>query len=107
MQIIGVCNHDPETTVLAHLPSEVKGVATKSDDFNAVFACSECHLALDQHKIDREAWELFYSLRALQRTLKIWVEMGLISVAGVNDRKPKRSTKSLPPRSFSAKDYAP
>lgn len=47
VQIIGVCNFNPGTVVLAHLPSTTHGVAYKSDDFWAVDCCSNCHDVLD------------------------------------------------------------
>ncbi|WP_434359862.1 DUF1364 domain-containing protein [Parasalinivibrio latis] len=47
LQIPGVCNHDPETTVLAHLPSPMHGMAYKSDDWFAVDCCSACHDVID------------------------------------------------------------
>jgi putative nuclease YbcO-like protein len=82
------CNHDPETTVLAHLPSEVKGGATKSDDWNACFACSGCHAALDAYRLPVR---FYYD--ALQRTQKIWRDMGLIVIAGDNEKPRKPSAK--------------
>jgi hypothetical protein len=95
-QIPGVCNHDPATTVLCHLPSEVKGAATKSDDFNAAFGCSSCHEAIDLHRLSA-ADELYFSMRALQRTQRIWVTSGLVFVpADVARSKP--SSKILPRR---------
>lgn len=94
------CNHDPETTVLCHLPSYVKGMGNKSDDFHAAFGCSACHEAIDQHRLPAEA-ELFYSFRALQRTLRIWIKAGLI-VVPQDTHKPKKSEKILPRRSFTS-----
>lgn len=79
LQIVNVCNRDPRTTVLAHLDSEFKGMALKSPDYLAVFACSSCHTAIDQHKIDRDE-RAFYFLRALQRTLKWWFDHGYLEV---------------------------
>ncbi|RWG33999.1 nuclease domain-containing protein [Mesorhizobium sp.] len=87
-QIPGICNHDPATTVLCHLPSEVKATATKSDDFHAAFGCANCHQAIDNHILSREE-SLYYSMRALQRTLHIWVTSGLVFVpADVTRSKP-------------------
>lgn len=92
------CECDRSTTVLAHLPSEVKGVGNKSDDFHAVFACNFCHEALDQHEIPEHLRE-WYMLRALRETLKIWIEEGYLTIAGDKERKPRPpSTKSLPPK---------
>jgi predicted chitinase len=78
-QIPGICNHDPATVVLAHLPSEIKGMGNKSDDFHAAFACQNCHEAIDNHRLSREDC-LYYSMRALQRTMRNWVSRGLVVV---------------------------
>lgn len=51
VKVSGVCNGNPETTVLAHIDSSEfgKGTGIKSDDSAAAFACSSCHdwLALE------------------------------------------------------------
>jgi hypothetical protein len=59
LAIPGICSHDPEQTVLCHLPSEVKGTGNKSDDFFAVLGCSQCHICVDNHRLKRED-ELYY-----------------------------------------------
>lgn len=94
-QIPGICNHDPSTVVLCHLPSEIKGGATKSDDFHAAFGCLKCHETIDNHRLSAEDC-LYYSMRALQRTLHIWVKSGLVKVPEDKPR-PKPSSKILPP----------
>ncbi|QUI37537.2 DUF1364 domain-containing protein [Pectobacterium versatile] len=47
MQISGICNGNPETTVLCHLPSPTHGMGYKGDDFWAVYGCSSCHDVID------------------------------------------------------------
>jgi len=94
--IPGVCNSDPSTTVLAHLPSEWKGAGNKSPDLFAGFSCSACHDHFDQHRMSRED-ELFYALRALERTQLIWVRLGLM-VVPVDVARAKPSSKILPRR---------
>ena len=48
IEIPGVCNHDPQTTVLAHYQAPGHGgMGTKPDDSSAVYACSSCHDVLD------------------------------------------------------------
>lgn len=47
LRLPGICNFDLETTVLAHLPSRLKGMGTKSADIHGVYACSCCHDAID------------------------------------------------------------
>lgn len=44
-----VCNHNPETTVLAHIRrGHVAGVGQKPPDLCGVWACSACHDAIDK-----------------------------------------------------------
>ena len=83
-QIVGVCNHNQWTTVLAHLPDESKGMSRKSDDFVGAFCCSNCHDMIDG-RVKRTIPELeleWYMRRAQTRTLRRWVEMGLITIKG-------------------------
>lgn len=80
LNVVDVCNYDPETVVLAHIDSEFKGVALKSPDYMACFACSACHAWLDQH-LGPEEDRLFYALRGSQRTLKQWFDEGVLTVA--------------------------
>lgn len=49
LQILGVCNGDPATTVLCHSNqlADGKGMGLKAPDSAAVFACSSCHDVLD------------------------------------------------------------
>ena len=95
-QIPGICNHDPSTTVLCHLPSEIKGLATKSDDFHAAFGCSNCHETIDNNRLSREE-SLYYSMRALQRTMRNWVTRGLV-VFPVDAPRSKPLSKTVPRR---------
>lgn len=63
------CNHDPETTVLAHLRHfGWAGTAQKPNDMLAVFACSACHDAIDGRGNDA-TWGYDDLLRALGETL--------------------------------------
>lgn len=49
VRIPGVCNHNPETTVLAHVRlAGVSGIGLKSDDVLGAWACSDCHDAIDR-----------------------------------------------------------
>lgn len=67
------CNHDPETTVLAHLRMfGAAGIGEKPDDWCGVFACSACHDAIDRR--GGETAGLYGHedlLRALIETLRI------------------------------------
>ncbi|HYD75756.1 MAG TPA: nuclease domain-containing protein [Ramlibacter sp.] len=49
VRLIGVCNHNPETTVWSHYPGHAgdRGMGTKSLDLAGCYACSACHDAVD------------------------------------------------------------
>lgn len=76
-QIVGTCNHDSSTTVLAHLNFEGGSMGSKTNDTSAAFACSACHEALDQYRIsDRD----YYKGRALARTVEAWIRQGVLKL---------------------------
>ena len=86
-QIPGVCNHDPETTVLCHLPDESHGMGRKSDDICVAYGCSACHDFIDGRAktvTDMEALKYefrdWYNLRAMVRTWRRMIEKGLIVI---------------------------
>lgn len=77
LRVPGVCNRNPETTVLAHINTEFKGVALKSPDLCAVRACSDCH----DYVGDMVSPEMrLIALEGLLRTLKAYMNEGLIEV---------------------------
>lgn len=45
VRIPGICNFDPETTVLAHINGG--GMGMKQSNFLASYCCSECHDVID------------------------------------------------------------
>ena len=48
VRLIGVCNFNAETTILAHIRrGSVAGVGAKPPDTCAVWACSACHDVID------------------------------------------------------------
>lgn len=72
--IVGVCNHNNETTVLAHIRvANVAGLSEKPSDLIGAHLCSDCHDVIDgrqQWPIDyTEADKLWVKLAALSRTL--------------------------------------
>jgi len=83
-QIVGVCNGNPKTTVLCHLPDESHGMGLKADDFCAAFGCSSCHDVVDGRVRVPEYTgnEGFYNNRANRRTIRKWIDMGLITIKG-------------------------
>lgn len=84
LQIPGICNGNPETTVLCHLPSSTHGMGYKSDDYWAVFGCSSCHDVIDgRTPYDWRPGELEETyLHALHQTLRIWFDMEMIYIKG-------------------------
>jgi len=82
VRVPGVCNHNPETTVLAHMNGA--GMGAKAADHEAAYACSACHEWLDGgyvqqgcSRADRDLAHLF----GVIRTQRILIDMGLIEVA--------------------------
>lgn len=95
-RIPGICNRNAETTILCHAPNEVKGMGNKGDDYHAAFGCSDCHDALDQHKLSKYE-EAYTWLLGIMRTQRYWVKAGLI-VVPQDTHKPKKSDKIMPRR---------
>lgn len=85
LNIIGVCSYNPETVVLAHLPDESHGMARKSDDISACFACDNCHSVLDgrvNHYLEPADKES-YMRRAMVRTWRKLIELDVIKISGM------------------------
>jgi len=79
LNIVGICNYDPATTVLSHLPSEIAGY--KSTDISSAYCCSSCHRIIDDRsKLSPQDYE-FYCRRGQVRTLTRMEEKGLITIA--------------------------
>lgn len=83
LNIYGICNGDPETTVLAHLPDESNGMGTKPDDISACYACHACHDAIDKRTRMASEEREWYCRRAMVRTWRRLVEKGLVTITGV------------------------
>jgi len=86
LNLVGACNYDPSTTVLAHLPDESNGMGKKADDLSACYACSACHDVIDR----RAPWPgaehyhaEWYYRRAQTRTWRRMVELGIIAIKGL------------------------
>lgn len=83
VRIPGVCNFNPETTVLAHKGGA--GMGTKSHDIQGAYCCSACHDAVDGRgqvpwNKKQEIENAFYE--GIFRTQLILIEKGLIKVQG-------------------------
>jgi hypothetical protein len=56
IRLPGICNFNPETTVLAHYRCiGISGMGLKSPDQIGAWACSACHAYVDTHKDDATA----------------------------------------------------
>jgi len=56
IRLPGVCNFNPETTVLAHYRLiGLSGIGMKSPNQLGAHACSACHAYVDTHKDDATA----------------------------------------------------
>lgn len=80
-EIPGVCNGNPETTVLCHLPDESHGMSRKSDDICAAYGCSDCHSAIDGRGVAAIGDRPWLFRRAMVRTWRRMIEKGLIKIA--------------------------
>lgn len=79
VRIPGICNFNPETTMLAHLPGG--GMGMKYPDYLGAYACSSCHDEIDRRTrfCDIEYVKLcFYE--GVFRTQIIFVNKGLLVV---------------------------
>lgn len=74
IRIFGVCNHDPDTTVLAHYRlAGTCGIAIKPDDVQGAWSCSACHDACDgriKTEYSRDELRLFHA-EGVMRTQQI------------------------------------
>lgn len=80
VRLPGLCNHMPETTVLAHfrmLP--YCGTGAKMDDWFAALACSACHDEIDRRTtvLERDYVRMAH-LEGIIRTQALWIKEGLI-----------------------------
>ena len=86
VRIPGVCNHDPETVVFAHLNGG--GWAAKQSDIHGCYACDRCHFWLDggyAHDkkrgflVTREQRDLEH-YRAMLETQQIMIKEGILKL---------------------------
>ena len=76
--IPGICNGNPETTVLDHLPGG--GMGAKRLDIHGAYACSNCHDAIDHRvmvRLSNNEIDLMH-YQAVIRTQEILWNKGLI-----------------------------
>ncbi len=81
VRIPGICNFNPETTVLAHRPGGPMG--GKTPDYQGAFCCLSCHDIIDLRVKAPDHSRLsidLYFYEGVFRTQEILREMGLIEV---------------------------
>lgn len=84
VRVPGWCNHEPETTVLAHYRLVgYSGIGMKNHDIMAAFACSTCHALVDgqqKSELSRSQRQLFLC-EGVMRTQAYLLERGIITIA--------------------------
>lgn len=86
MNIAGVCNYDPATTVAGHLPDESHGISRKSDDISLCFICCACHDVIDGRAPwppDEKQHREWYFRRAMVRTWRSLIGLGIVRISDV------------------------
>lgn len=81
VRVEGVCNGNPETTVLAHLNGG--GMGMKHDDLHGAWCCSDCHDWVDfrtNQPALSSSMRRLYLLEAVIRTQLMLLRDGVIKV---------------------------
>ena len=78
VRLPGVCNHNPETVVLAHLGGG--GMGLKKRDIHGAFCCSSCHDEIDRRTcvFEKDYTELAHR-QGVERTQNYWIENGMVT----------------------------
>ncbi|MBE2895725.1 DUF1364 domain-containing protein [Pasteurellaceae bacterium HPA106] len=84
VRIAGVCNHNPETTVLAHYRLKGQcGVGMKPVDLCGAWACSACHDVIDgrvKTDIDKLQRDLDHANGTIRTIIQLFKEGKIIIV---------------------------
>ena len=81
VRIPGVCNGNPETTVLAHYRlAGTCGVGIKPNDLQGAWACSACHDAVDSRSRTSFSYDelRFIHLEGVVRTQALLIHEGVL-----------------------------
>lgn len=79
MRLPGICNFNPETTVLAHIRLGFGAIGKKPPDWCGVHACSACHDEIDGRTHNMATVQVRADvLRALCEQLQWYVNKGLL-----------------------------
>jgi uncharacterized CHY-type Zn-finger protein len=79
IRLPGLCNHNPETVVFAHLNGG--GMGIKKSDLQGAYACFSCHDEVDRRTrmFSSDYAELCHR-QGVERTQEILVIMGLLEI---------------------------
>lgn len=101
IRLIGICNFNIETTVLAHWREiDVSGAGMKCDDFIAAHSCSSCHDAVDSRScsdMERAKRDLAL-LYGVTRTQSLLIHRGVVLVGGEKKVRQEKLLKRVPRR---------
>lgn len=84
VRLPGICNHNPETTVLAHLNGG--GMGKKKVDVLGAYSCAACHSVVDRLPASRyitdfdEALNVIAFYEGIFRTIEIMLKDQLIKI---------------------------
>ena len=82
IRLPGLCNHNPETVVLAHYRlAGTCGMGIKPNDIQAAWACSACHDEADRRTryLDEDEVRLAFA-EGVMRTQAALIEQGLVAL---------------------------
>ena len=85
IRLPGICNHDPATSVMAHVPNGIrfgKGIGKKPSDLLVAICCFNCHNVVDSRvktNLEKEFIELQW-WRAHGETLILLEKAGIIKI---------------------------
>lgn len=82
VRLDGICNHNPETTVLAHYRmAGTCGTGIKPNDLQGAWACSDCHAETDRRTrlLENEFVRLCHA-EGVMRTQAILIKEGVIKI---------------------------
>ena len=85
IRIPGVCNGDPETTVLAHYRmAGTNGMGMKPNDLQGAWACSDCHNCCDSRTMTVQGFTReqirTYHAEGVFRTIDALVREGIVKL---------------------------
>lgn len=100
VQIPGICNNRPETSVWAHSNQarHGHGMGIKAHDVFGAICCSSCHAEIDHGKQLSQSERQEYWQKGFERTLLHLFRNGMVSVYGRKQKEEKprsRTTKII------------